>query len=138
MEKNNRKKAVKAAMLGSVIGAAAALLLAPKSGEELRQDLRECAHDIGDKAVELKEKAQSALQTVEQKTQKTVNTGKGWLQKGKQIAGNLKTLVYEIQNGALTKTETIDILAEEMDERINAFDIAEESEDKDLDQEENY
>ena len=100
-------KVIKAAMFGSLVGAMMGLLLAPKSGLELRQDLSVQAHEIGDKALEIKDKAQSAWQNVEDKTQVTVNAGKGLIQKGKQLASNLKTLVYEIQHGALTKTASI-------------------------------
>lgn len=108
MANNNKgKKAIKAAMFGGIVGAAMGLLLAPKSGQELRQDLIEQAHEMGEKAVEIKDKALSAWQNVEDKTQVTVNTGKSWIQKGKRLASNLKTLVSEIQHGALTKTSFI-------------------------------
>jgi len=90
-------KVIKAAMFGSLAGVVTGLLLAPKSGLELRQDLAVQAHEIGDKA-------QSAWQNVEDKTQVTVNTGKSLIQKGKRLVSNLKILVYEIQHGALSKT----------------------------------
>lgn len=101
------KKVIKAAMFGSLAGVVTGLLLAPKSGLELRQDLAVQAHEIEDKAVEIRDKAQSAWQNVEDKTQVTVNTGKSLIQKGKRLVSNLKTLVYEIQHGALTKTVSI-------------------------------
>lgn len=106
MAKNKveRKKVIKAAVLGSLAGAVTGLLLAPKSGQELRHDLADQAHKLGEKAVVIKDKAQSALQNVEEKTQVTFNTGKNWLQKKKQFVDNFKTLISEIQNGALTKT----------------------------------
>lgn len=100
-------KVIKAAMFGSLAGVVTGLLLAPKSGLELRQDLAVQAHEIGDKAVEIRNKAQSALQNVEDKTQATVNTGKSLIQKGKRLFSNLKILIYEIQHGALTKTVSI-------------------------------
>ncbi|KGK88997.1 gas vesicle protein [Desulfosporosinus sp. HMP52] len=102
--KVERKKVIKAAVFGSLAGAVTGLLLAPKSGQELRHDLADQAHKLGEKAVVIKDKAQSALQNVEEKTQITLNTGKNWLQKKKQFVDNFKTLISEIQNGALTKT----------------------------------
>jgi len=100
-------KVIKAAMFGGLAGAVMGLLLAPKSGLELRRDLIEQTHEIGDKAVEIIGKAQNTLQNVEDKTEETVNTGKSLIQKGKHLFSNLKILVYEIQHGALTKTSSI-------------------------------
>ena len=111
MEKNNKgvmgNKVIKAAMFGSLVGGVMGLLLAPKSGQELRQDLAEQVHVMGDKVVEIKILAQSACQNIEDKTEVTVSTGKNWIQKGKLLVSNMKTLVYEIRNGALTKTVSI-------------------------------
>jgi gas vesicle protein len=45
--------------IGALAGAAAALLLAPASGEELRKN-------IGDKAVELKDQAQQQVDTLQE------------------------------------------------------------------------
>lgn len=115
---NNKKrkkgnKVIKAAMFGSLIGGVMGLLLAPKSGQELRQDLTVQANKMGDKAVEIRNMAQSVCQNVEERTQVTVNTGKSWVQKGKRLISNLKTLVYEIQHGALTKTDSINASEDE-------------------------
>lgn len=104
---NKQGKLIKAAMFGGLLGAVSGLLLAPKSGKELRQDLTEQVSVIGNKAVVIKDKAQSAWQNVEEKTQERLSKSKNWIQKKKQLVDNLKTLVYEIQHGALTKTETI-------------------------------
>lgn len=100
IKSKNGTKVIKAAMFGGVVGAAMGLLLAPKSGAELRQDLAIQAHQIGDKA-------QSAWQNVEDKTQLTVNTGKGLIRKGKRLVSNLSILVHEIRHGALKKTSSI-------------------------------
>lgn len=110
MENNQKVKkgqVIKAAMFGTFVGAAIGLLLAPKCGQELRQDLAEQAHEMGDKALVIRDKAQSAWQNVEDKTQVTVNTSKNLIQKGKRMVSNFKILVYEIQNGALNKTSSI-------------------------------
>lgn len=104
---DKRGNLITAAVLGGITGTVAGLLLAPKSGQELRQDLAGQTHKMGEKVVEIKDKAQNAWHNVEDKTQATVNTGKSWFKKGKQLVINLKTLVNEIQNGALTKTGSV-------------------------------
>ena len=50
---------------GAVVGAAAALLLAPKSGEELRQDLTGMAEDV-------KKRTQEYCEQVKQEVEKKV------------------------------------------------------------------
>ncbi|NEW07613.1 YtxH domain-containing protein [Paenibacillus sp. SYP-B3998] len=58
------------AVVGGVLGAATALLLAPKSGRELRRDIAEQAQVVSDKTVQI-------ASTITQKTQdvaKTVST----------------------------------------------------------------
>jgi len=107
--KNKVKKAklIKAAMFGTLVGTTMGLLLAPKSGKELRQDLTEQAHEMGDKALIIRDKAQSAWQNVEDKTQMTINNSKNLVQKCRRMIDNLKILVYEIENGALTQTSCI-------------------------------
>jgi Gas vesicle protein len=102
-KRKKRNKVFAAAMIGSLSGAVFGLLLAPKSGQELRQDITEQGHKLGDKAVEIRDKAQSAWQNIEDKTEKTIENSKSWIQKGKLLLSNLKTLVDEIRHGALTK-----------------------------------
>ncbi|MDF2557101.1 MAG: YtxH protein [Bacillales bacterium] len=50
------KKFVIGAAIGGAVGAIAALLLAPKKGSELRQDIMEKADDLLDKTVDIREK----------------------------------------------------------------------------------
>lgn len=50
------------AVIGGIVGAAAALLFAPKKGSELRQD-------IADKSRQLKDKTQAVMQNVSEKAQ---------------------------------------------------------------------
>lgn len=100
-------KVLNVALFGSLVGGVMGLLFAPKSGHELRQDLLGQANKIEDKAVEIRDKAQNVWLNVEDKTQITVNTGKSWLQKGRRLLSNLKTMISEIQQGALTKTDLI-------------------------------
>jgi len=101
--KNKKGSRVKVAILGGLIGGAMGLLLAPKRGQELRQDIAGQANKVGEKAIEIKDQAQITWQNIEDKTSVTINTGKSWLQKGKRLVSNLKTLISEIRQGALTK-----------------------------------
>ena len=107
MNSNKKGIKVKSAIFGSLVVVAMGLLLAPKSGKELRQDLAGQAHKMGDRALDLKDMAQGAWQNIEDKTHVTVDTGKSWIQKGKRLVSNLELLVYEIRHGALTKNGTI-------------------------------
>jgi gas vesicle protein len=65
-------------LLGGVVGASLALLLAPESGRETRKKIRELAEDVQDKvknyAGEVKEKVTS-----------TVEKGKGFVEEKKSI-----------------------------------------------------
>lgn len=44
------------ALIGSIAGSVTALLMAPKSGKELRQDIADGARQVGDKVQEVAEK----------------------------------------------------------------------------------
>ncbi|MGI6120049.1 MAG: YtxH domain-containing protein [Desulfosporosinus sp.] len=107
MASNNKhqkgNKVFKAAMYGSLAGAVMGLLFAPKSGQELRQDLAVQAQIMEAKAVDIREKAQTVWQNVDNKTHETIKTGKSWINKGKRWVNNLKILITEIRNGALDK-----------------------------------
>ncbi|MFU1795751.1 YtxH domain-containing protein [Paenibacillus azoreducens] len=54
--KEKNKSLLWGALIGSVVGSVTALLFAPKSGKELRQDIAEGARTIGNKTQELAEK----------------------------------------------------------------------------------
>ncbi|MCE5198232.1 MAG: YtxH domain-containing protein [Armatimonadota bacterium] len=73
--------------LGALIGAAAALLTAPKSGNETREDLKHVAGDIRDKASkvahdlsessdDLVKKSKDLLESTREKVQSAVQSGK--------------------------------------------------------------
>ncbi|MED5019711.1 YtxH domain-containing protein [Paenibacillus chibensis] len=51
--KEKNKSLLWGALIGSVVGSVTALLLAPKSGKELRQDIAEGARTVGSKTTEL-------------------------------------------------------------------------------------
>lgn len=73
--------------LGALIGAATALLLAPKSGEETRGDLKHVAedlcsradkviHDLSESGEELVKKSREVLEGTKARLQQAVETGK--------------------------------------------------------------
>jgi gas vesicle protein len=73
--------------LGALLGAAAALLLAPKAGEDTRQDIACAAEEIKDKACkmvkdlsesseELVKKSKDLLDSTKEKVQSAVEAGK--------------------------------------------------------------
>jgi gas vesicle protein len=64
--------------LGGLIGAGVALLLAPKSGKETREKIKELA-------VEAKDKAEEMIEQVKGKVTSTVEKGKGLYEEKKSI-----------------------------------------------------
>ncbi|MRG87730.1 YtxH domain-containing protein [Salinibacillus xinjiangensis] len=56
-ENINSKDFLLGTLIGGIVGASAALLLAPKSGKELRHDLNEGAHQVRERAGEWKDVA---------------------------------------------------------------------------------
>ncbi len=73
--------------LGALIGAATALLLAPKSGPETRQDIANAAeelkkkadkvvHDLSESSEELVKKSKELLETTKVKVQSAIDAGK--------------------------------------------------------------
>jgi gas vesicle protein len=83
--------------LGALLGAAAALLLAPKAGTDTRQDIACAAEDLRDKASkivkdlsesseELVKKSKDLLETTKEKVQSAVEAGKqAMTRKGQEI-----------------------------------------------------
>ncbi len=65
-------------VLGGLMGAGVALLLAPKSGEETRRRIRELAGDMRDKAEDYVEETKS-------KVMSTFEKGKGFIDEKKSI-----------------------------------------------------
>jgi gas vesicle protein len=65
-------------LLGGLMGAGVALLLAPKSGRETRQRIRELAD-------EAKEKAEEYAEQTRTKVTSTIEKGKGFVQEKKSI-----------------------------------------------------
>ena len=70
------KKILKAGFWGVILGAIAGLFLAPKSGKETREDLKQKAGEMKDKAMataeKIENKAEAVIEKVEQKAEETV------------------------------------------------------------------
>ncbi|RKP55090.1 YtxH domain-containing protein [Cohnella endophytica] len=68
----SNKKVVKSflwgALTGAVTGAVTALLFAPKSGRELRGDIADTAHKVGEKTADISRQAGSAVQSLAKRT----------------------------------------------------------------------
>jgi gas vesicle protein len=90
------------AVVGGLLGAMAALLLAPKSGRELRQDISEQYGTIS-------EKTQQIANTVGEKTAiiaKTATTHTAeWVEKAKDVAG---TVIDELKTWNDKRKQTSD------------------------------
>ncbi|HSH26009.1 MAG TPA: YtxH domain-containing protein [Massilibacterium sp.] len=69
---NDSKNFVLGALIGSVVGAAVALLFAPKSGKDLREDVSTQVDNIKEKSIEIantaKEKTTNIAQTAKEKS----------------------------------------------------------------------
>jgi gas vesicle protein len=76
--------------LGGLVGAGVALLLAPKSGSETRQLIKEYAGDAREKAEGYLEKAKGSASTVVDKVKESAATV---LEKGKEFVEEQKTII---------------------------------------------
>ena len=62
MSNNNAESFMKGLLFGTVAGVVAGVLLAPKSGEETREDIKKLAVDLKDKATDLYAQATRELE----------------------------------------------------------------------------
>ena len=76
---------VTAALIGGLAGAVVGMLLAPKSGRELRRDISEKAHDVWD----VLEDATS------RKVEKVQSISEDIVEEGKRLVHDLKTVINE-------------------------------------------
>lgn len=67
--------------VGAIIGAAAALLLAPKTGEETRDDLRKAVQDLSKSTEELRKRSSELVDTAKTKVQQAYDAGRDAVQK---------------------------------------------------------
>lgn len=92
-DKNNQNSTIDTkdfligSLIGGIVGATTALLLAPKSGKELRTDLNDQAGQLKDKSSEVatmaREKSSNLAQTVSTQTTQAAN-------KVKELSNNVK------------------------------------------------
>jgi gas vesicle protein len=84
--------------IGALIGAATALLLAPKAGPETRQDIANAAedlkkkankvvHDLSESSEELVKKSKELLDTTKVKVQSAIDAGKQAMARKKEEGG---------------------------------------------------
>lgn len=71
--KDSNKSLLWGALIGSVVGSVTALLLAPKSGRELRQDITEGARQVTDKGQELAVKVGEQSSQIVSKVKETAD-----------------------------------------------------------------
>lgn len=91
-DKKNVKSFLWGTLAGAVTGAIAALLLAPKSGRELRSDISETAQQALEKTTDLSRQAGSAVQSIARKTS-------SFAVDAKQAAGRLVTDIRTRKSG---------------------------------------
>ncbi|MDM5200107.1 MULTISPECIES: YtxH domain-containing protein [Fictibacillus] len=83
----NSKDFIIGALVGGIVGAASALLMAPKSGKELRNDLSDQAGTIRDKSTEWSSMAKD----------KSSNIARTVSEQSNQVAGKVKELSTSIR-----------------------------------------
>jgi gas vesicle protein len=101
------------AVVGGLLGAMAALLLAPKSGRELRQDITEQYGTISEKTQQIantvSEKTQQIASTVGEKTANIAKTATThtteWVDKAKDVAGTVKDVAGTVIDEVKTWSE---------------------------------
>ena len=67
--------------MGAIVGAAAALLLTPKSGPETREDLKKVAQDLSKSTEEFRKRTTEMLDTAKTKVQQAYEAGREAVQK---------------------------------------------------------
>jgi gas vesicle protein len=79
MTKDNTQLTILTFVLGAAVGAIAALLLAPKGGEELRNDIAQAVDDevnhVRSKGRALKQKAQTLVELAQDHVQDAMESG---------------------------------------------------------------
>src|SRR5690625_1105659 len=120
----NSKDFLIGTLIGSIIGASAALLLAPKSGKELRQDINQGATKVKEKAVEWKD---VAYEKGSEWTHQLQEKSKELTEKVKDTTGQLQDRFRrEVSDQAKDLAEAIDEAADEF-ERKEANDLFEQT-----------
>ena len=113
----NTKDFVIGALIGGIVGAASALLLAPKSGKELRQD-------INTQAITAKEKTNELTQTALEKgsvyatiaKEKSSTIAKAVSEQSAQLVGRVKELTENVKKDIDDLNQSTDDLTRDYEE----------------------
>jgi gas vesicle protein len=88
MSKNHKATTIASFILGAGVGAVAALLFAPKSGEELRGDIADGVSDgireVRAKGKDLKQKTQKLIELAKDQVQEVLEVGENAYSKAKK------------------------------------------------------
>lgn len=103
----SKKSFLWGALTGAVTGAVTALLLAPKSGRELRKDIGDAAVKVGEKTVDLSRQAGSAVQSLAKRasgfavdTKQAAGKHFGSRQLNGAASDSIETVSYESEDSA--------------------------------------
>jgi gas vesicle protein len=79
--------------IGAIIGAGVALLLAPKSGVETREDLKKAAQDLSKSTEDLRRRSSEVFDSAKSKVQQAIDAGRETIQKRRtgEDAGDAST-----------------------------------------------
>lgn len=96
------------AVVGTVLGAVTALLLAPKSGKELRADLAEGVHNVSEKTQQVAgnvlDKSKQLASTISEKTHSLGSSTTEW-------AGKVKEKALAWKNGKTDEAAEVPVAA---------------------------
>lgn len=114
------------AAAGSVVGATAALLLAPKSGEKLRKDISDTYHNVTDKAQDFAndfaQKGQKAASLAADYAENVKDSTSQFLSKSRSGSNSRLSLLAGALGGALLGATAVLIAApRESEEEIGSF-----------------
>ena len=108
-DNSNSRDFVTGAIVGGLAGALAALLLAPKSGKELRESLNEQTSSLKDKSADLasvaKEKASGLKDTVSQQSSTLKDKSTDLASVAKEKASDLKDTVSQQSSTIVNKVK---------------------------------
>ncbi|MBJ6361340.1 YtxH domain-containing protein [Paenibacillus sp. GCM10012307] len=115
---------IKGAIIGGIIGAAAALLLAPKSGRELRQDLRDKCGEAGEAvktaACAVSETAGNAVQSVSQQASNIKEKVQHLSNNARQHAADAAEAAADTVSKAADKVREVTDIAANEEDRTNS------------------
>jgi gas vesicle protein len=100
---NQRSKdMIVGAIAGAVLGAATALLLAPKSGRELRADIAHGCQQVGEKTQQL---ASSTVEATQQAVKQVGSRTSEWVGKAKELSTQVVDQVRSWKEGSKQEVE---------------------------------